>query len=161
QVLPPGLLLFAIVLCLNLVADSYSESLNRRPSHATLVRQSRGRITPRSNESLIPAVTSEIPPLQIRNLTIEVENGLGTKLVEDVSFDVRLQEVVAVVGESGSGKTMTALAVMGMLPEGLGATQGSIEVLGKNIIGMAPAELRQLRSRSVGVVFQDPLSCMD
>lgn len=160
QVLPPGLLLFAIVLCLNLAADSFSESLNKRPSFAGLVRRARGRLAPSSETN---GTHSTAPPLRVSQLSIEVAAGdlAGTTLVEDVSFEVREREVVAIVGESGSGKTMTALATMGMLPESLRTSRGSIEVDGENIVDLEPAALRQLRSRRIGVVFQDPLSCMD
>ncbi len=169
QVLPPGILLFVIVLCLNLAADSFSESLNKRPSYAGLVRRARGRIAPRADDGGAAAetpggVASDPPPtLRVTDLSIAVANGslAGTNLVDGISFEVRECEIVAIVGESGSGKTVTALAAMGMLPEGLRTTHGSIEVGGEDIVDMAPSDLRRLRSRRIGVVFQDPLSCMD
>lgn len=165
QVLPPGLLLFAIVLCLNLAADSFSESLNTRPSYAALVRRAKGRIAPAvaAAEPADGPAAELAPPLRVTDLSIAVETGplAGTNLVDNVSFEVREREIVAIVGESGSGKTMTALAVMGMLPETLRTTHGAIEIDGHNIVDMAPSELRELRSRRIGVVFQDPMSCMD
>lgn len=95
--------------------------------------------------------------LQVENLAIETA---GRVLVSGVSFSVAQGERVGLIGESGSGKSLTALAVMGLLSDGMQVT-GSILLDGHQIIGARDRDLVPLRGRSAAVVFQEPMTALD
>ncbi|QLC20848.1 ABC transporter ATP-binding protein [Parasphingopyxis sp. CP4] len=81
----------------------------------------------------------------------------GTPVVNDVSFTVASGECVALVGASGSGKSQTCLAPFGLSP---GVAQGSAQLDGTELIGAASDDLRRIRGRAVGFVFQQPLTAL-
>ncbi|MFC6011211.1 dipeptide ABC transporter ATP-binding protein [Nocardia lasii] len=87
--------------------------------------------------------------------------GFGDKTVVDrVSFQVRRGEVVALVGESGSGKSLTARAVLGLLPDTARA-RGSIQLTGTQVIGAGESRLRELRGTRAAMVFQEPQTALN
>lgn len=92
--------------------------------------------------------------LDVRDLSIRIG---GRAVVDGLSFRVEDGERVGLIGESGSGKSLTALAVLGLLPDGAEAT-GSILVDGEEVIGRPDADVARLRGRHVGIVFQEPRS---
>ena len=81
------------------------------------------------------------------------------KAVRGMNFDVDAGEVVALVGESGSGKSATAMAIMGLLPE-YAEVSGSIRLNGDELLGLSDNQMSQIRGKSIGVVFQDPMSAL-
>ncbi|WAL65547.1 ABC transporter ATP-binding protein [Amycolatopsis cynarae] len=81
-------------------------------------------------------------------------------LVRDVSFELGEGERVGLIGESGSGKSLTASAIMGLLPEGLRAT-GSIMFHGKHLLGASERELSRLRGNDLAMVFQEPMTALN
>ncbi|MBP2321069.1 ABC-type dipeptide/oligopeptide/nickel transport system ATPase component [Kibdelosporangium banguiense] len=81
-------------------------------------------------------------------------------LVEDVSFEIGRGERVGLIGESGSGKSLTALAVMGLLPEDLKAW-GSAKLNGRELIGAKEREMSRLRGRDMTMVFQEPMTALN
>jgi len=89
-----------------------------------------------------------------------VASSDGTPLVDGLSFSLPRGGSVGLVGESGSGKSLTALAIIGLLPAGLAAS-GRVNVVGKNVVGMTKAELRTMRGSEVGMVFQDPFTALN
>ena len=100
--------------------------------------------------------------LEVRNLSVEVPGAAGkVRLVEDVSFSVRRGEVFGLVGESGSGKSLTMLAVMGLLPVPVRLGGGSIVLQGREIAAARFAEMRQLRGKTVSMIFQDPMTSLN
>ncbi|MBO0905014.1 ABC transporter ATP-binding protein [Jiella sonneratiae] len=106
--------------------------------------------------------TADAPLLRVEGLTVSLPAGMDRDFaVEDVSFDLAAGEILCIVGESGSGKSVTANAIMGLLPEALTITGGRILLRGKDLLGMAAAELRDIRGRIVSIVFQDPLSALN
>ncbi|MGH3487978.1 MAG: ABC transporter ATP-binding protein [Actinopolymorphaceae bacterium] len=82
-------------------------------------------------------------------------------VVRGVSFDVRAGETVALVGESGSGKSFTALAIMGLLPEGALVTGGSVRLGGRDLLTLDPRERRASRGAEIAMVYQDPMTSLN
>ncbi|MDR1915655.1 MAG: ABC transporter ATP-binding protein [Synergistaceae bacterium] len=98
-------------------------------------------------------------------IALEVEHLrviLGHRhIIRNVSLTVPGGATVALVGESGSGKTMTTMAVMGLLPEGMYRTGGRIVVDGQDVDELSPEQYRQIRNKKVAVVMQNPMSSFD
>jgi peptide/nickel transport system ATP-binding protein len=102
------------------------------------------------------------PILAVEGLTIGLPaGGDRANAVEDVSLAVRPGEIVCVVGESGSGKSMTAAAVMGLLPKGLPVRAGRILFEGNDLLRLAPEAFRALRGARLGMVFQEPMTALN
>ena len=103
---------------------------------------------------------SDGPLLRISRLHLELRSGRGTvRPLRGVDLDVGHGEVVGLIGESGSGKTLTALSVLGLLPESR-SVEGRILWRGRDLVGAPERALRRIRGADVGVVFQDPLSSL-
>lgn len=81
-------------------------------------------------------------------------------LVEDVSFTISPGERVGLIGASGSGKSLTASAVMGLLPEGL-TSVGSVRFADRELLGASERELSRLRGKDIAMVFQEPMSALN
>ena len=103
-------------------------------------------------------MTDRTPLLEIRDLRIDFAQPRPA--VNDVHLEVAEGEVVALVGESGSGKSMTARAVLGLLPHGA-TTSGSIRLRGKEVLGLPEHELRAVRGRTAAMVFQEPQTALN
>src|SRR5262245_40262864 len=101
--------------------------------------------------------------LEIENLSVEFRMADGViRAVNDVSFDVRRGEVVAVVGESGSGKSITALATLQLVPQPPGRiTAGSVRFDGHDLLQLDEAGIRAFRGRRIGMVFQEPMTSLN
>lgn len=93
----------------------------------------------------------------MHDLAIEID---GRRVVDGVSFDVPDGGRLGIIGESGSGKSLTALAVLGLLPAAATAS-GSIRWDGREILGLPDRELARLRGDEIGVVFQEPQTALD
>ncbi|WP_246222584.1 ABC transporter ATP-binding protein [Phytoactinopolyspora limicola] len=101
--------------------------------------------------------------LQVRNLTTVFDTARGTvAAVTDVSYDVRAGETVGIVGESGSGKSVSAMSMLGLIPQPPGRiVSGEVLVGGREIIGMGRRELRAVRGVDVSMIFQDPMTSLN
>ena len=101
--------------------------------------------------------------LSVRSLTVKLPGGADrANAIEDVSFDVGSDEIVCVVGESGSGKSVTAQAIMGLLPKrDLVPTSGEIILQGENVLDATPARLRALRGTRMSMIFQEPMTALN
>lgn len=86
--------------------------------------------------------------------------GDDRRLVDGVSFGVAAGERVGLIGASGSGKSITASAIMGLLPHGLSAS-GSVALRGRELLGAPERELARLRGKDLGMVFQEPMSALN
>ncbi|MEU4197641.1 ABC transporter ATP-binding protein [Kribbella sp. NPDC026611] len=97
----------------------------------------------------------------VEDLTVTLPTGRGpVDVVKNVSFTVGRDDTLGIVGESGSGKSMTALAVLGLLPRGA-QTSGSVRLDGTELLGRSDRELRPVRGDAISMVFQDPLSSLN
>src|SRR5213592_2314591 len=102
------------------------------------------------------------PLLEVRNLRVEFPTRRGTLLaVDDVSFDIAPGEVLGVVGESGAGKTLTGLAIIGLLEPPGRIAAGEVRLEGRRIDNLPHEQMRRVRGRRIGVVFQDPLTSLN
>ncbi|HJO16243.1 MAG TPA: ABC transporter ATP-binding protein [Phycisphaerales bacterium] len=97
--------------------------------------------------------------LVVDGLTLE-HSGQGA-LVQDMSVTVDAGTITALVGESGSGKTLTALAIMGLLPAGITCTDGKIVVAGTDWLACTPRQRADMRGREAAMVFQEPMTALD
>lgn len=110
----------------------------------------------------MPDQTLASPLLDVRDLTIEFTTGRRTtKVVDRVSFKLAAGERAAMVGESGSGKSVTALAILGLLPLETTLITGSIQLRGRELVGLSDQALRPIRGEDMALVFQDPLSALN
>ena len=99
--------------------------------------------------------------LKIEGLSISPVNALNRKLVSDVSFSIEPGRTTCVVGESGSGKSLTALSVMGLLSQQLIRTHGRVLFQGKDLASLTAAEMRKIRGRQIGMIFQEPMTSLN
>lgn len=98
--------------------------------------------------------------LEVADLRVLLPQRSGMlAAVDGVSFAVAPGEVLGIAGESGSGKTMTALALLGLLPHGA-RVSGSARFDGCELVGLGAAALRRLRGRELAMVFQDPMTSL-
>ena len=102
------------------------------------------------------------PLLQIKNLHTDIEIRSGVvRALSGVDLHVNPGETLGIVGESGSGKTMTALSLMGLLPQGGKVSSGSIILDGQDLTQLPLKDKRKLRGTKVGMIFQDPLTSLN
>jgi len=101
--------------------------------------------------------------LDVQDLTVSLEGTPGAPpVVDQVSLKIRNGETACLVGESGSGKTVTALAVMGLLPKGaLRVTGGKILLDGTNLLELGPQAMREMRAKRISMVFQEPMTALN
>ncbi len=100
--------------------------------------------------------------LDVNGLTVEIlTRGKYYKALDQVSFQLRKGEIVGLVGESGCGKSMTALAVMGLLPEAARVSTGEIQYGGLPLLPLSEAEKCRVRGRDISMVFQEPATALN
>ncbi|OWZ90682.1 dipeptide ABC transporter ATP-binding protein DppD [Sinorhizobium sp. LM21] len=98
------------------------------------------------------------PLLQVEDLTIGFPRA---EPVRNLSFEVGAGETLAIVGESGSGKSLTALALMQLLPRAARVTSGRIVFDDRDLLGLDAREMRQLRGRDIAMIFQEPMTSLN
>ena len=102
------------------------------------------------------------PLVEIKNLSIRFPEGNSTfEAVKGISFSIGKGEIVGVVGESGSGKSMSALALMGLLPKDAEIASGSLCFQGEDLVTMKPEKRRQLCGSKMAMVFQEPMTSLN
>jgi peptide/nickel transport system ATP-binding protein len=93
-------------------------------------------------------------------MTLSVSGLSVNSLVRDISFEIGAGERVGLIGESGSGKSLTALSIMGLLPEELRAS-GSIRLGDRELLGMSEKDMSRLRGDELAMVFQEPMTALN
>ena len=103
------------------------------------------------------------PVLQINDLTVRLPAGADREnAIEDISLSVKPGEILCLVGESGSGKSVTAHAVMGLLPrKQLVAVAGNVLLQGEDLLKASPERLRDLRGVGMAMIFQEPMTALN
>jgi oligopeptide/dipeptide ABC transporter ATP-binding protein len=99
--------------------------------------------------------------LNINNLSVSFKTDKGRiKVVSNLSFDIKKAEVFGLVGESGCGKSLTALSILGILPNNAFA-EGEISFNNKNLLTLRDAEMRNLRGKDISMIFQEPMTSLN
>jgi peptide/nickel transport system ATP-binding protein len=102
------------------------------------------------------------PLLEVRHLRVEFPTRRGTLLaLDDISFDISPGEVLGVVGESGAGKSLTGAAIIGLLEPPGRIAAGEIRLEGQRIDNLPYEQMRAIRGRKIGAIFQDPLTSLN
>ena len=100
--------------------------------------------------------------LQVKNLVVEFPGRRGTlRAIDDISFEIAPGEVLGVVGESGAGKSLTGAAIIGLLEPPGRIASGQILLEGKRIDKLSHEQMRHIRGRKIGAIFQDPLTSLN
>jgi peptide/nickel transport system ATP-binding protein len=99
--------------------------------------------------------------LRIEGLTITPVADPQRRLVNNVSFALATGKTTCVVGESGSGKSLSALSVMGLLPPALHRPSGRILFQGHDLTSYSPAQMREIRGKRIGMIFQEPMTSLN
>lgn len=102
-----------------------------------------------------------MPLLEVRNLGVQLQTQRGpAAAVRGVSFSLERGETLGLIGESGCGKSITAMSLLGLLPE-RSSVCGSIRFDGQEMVGMDDTALRELRGNRIGMIFQEPMTALN
>jgi peptide/nickel transport system ATP-binding protein len=100
--------------------------------------------------------------LSVKNLVVEFPTRRGTlRALDDISFDIAPGEILGVVGESGAGKSLTGASIIGLLEPPGRVAGGSISLEGQRIDNLSHDQMRSIRGRKIGAIFQDPLTSLN
>ena len=100
--------------------------------------------------------------LEVQNLVVEFPGRKGTlRALDNVSFSIAPGEILGVVGESGAGKSLTGAAIIGLLEPPGRIASGQIILNGQRIDNLPPEQMRHIRGRRIGAIFQDPLTSLN
>ena len=102
------------------------------------------------------------PVLSVQNLRVEFTTRRGVlRAIDGISFDIAKGEVLGVVGESGAGKSVTGNAVIGLIDAPGRIAGGEIRLSGRRIDNLPTEEMRKIRGKRIGMIFQDPLTSLN
>ena len=110
---------------------------------------------------LPPAASPAVPLLQVTDLRVGLTTSRGpADALRGISFELSRGETLGLIGESGCGKSMTAMALMGLLPQDA-RVSGSIRLNGQELVGLNDAAMCALRGNRIGMVFQEPMTALN
>ncbi|HEX5779732.1 MAG TPA: oligopeptide/dipeptide ABC transporter ATP-binding protein, partial [Xanthobacteraceae bacterium] len=159
-VLPPGLAIIFAVLIFNFAGDGLRDALaNKQRSSAS---HKRLRAAARAGQAVAATAASPKPDdvVTVERLKVEFpgEDDSVLEILSSVSFSIRRGETLGLVGESGSGKSMTALALLGLIPSPGQVTAGNIRFGGRNLTAIPEAEMNRIRGSEISIIFQDSIA---
>src|SRR6187402_2723588 len=100
--------------------------------------------------------------LQVQNLIVEFPGRRGTlRALDDISFEIAPGEILGVVGESGAGKSLTGASIIGLLEPPGRIASGQVLLEGQRIDNLPYEQMRRIRGRRIGAIFQDPLTSLN
>ena len=107
-------------------------------------------------------MTADTTLLRIADLTVDLATEEGSvRPVDGVSLSMAAGEILGLVGESGCGKTITALAVMRLLPEPGSRVSGTVQLADRDLLALPETEMRRVRGPSISMIFQEPMTSLD
>jgi peptide/nickel transport system permease protein len=171
----PGLAIVITGVALTLFANALRDELEhsarpgrrRRAAAATAAAvTAAAEPAPPVSETIVheePDTSAEAPLLHIEGLAVGYPqpDGSVTRVVDDVSLNIRRGEVHGLIGESGSGKTQTAWSVLGLLPSGGEILEGSIRFAGEDLSKVPAAKMQDIRGGRIAYIPQEPMSNLD
>jgi oligopeptide/dipeptide ABC transporter ATP-binding protein len=152
----PGIAITLTVLAFNVIGDGLRNAFGGQSTERlTWTRRSRSPARP------VPSTVDSATVLSVTGLTVTVPAPDGSvSVVDDVSLDIGTGEVSGLVGESGCGKSMTALALMGLVPPPARLATGSVRLAGRELAGLGERELSGIRGNEISLIFQDPIASL-
>src|SRR5579864_2784753 len=105
--------------------------------------------------------SANTPLIEVADLGVRLNTSRGAaQAIRHVSFSLRRGETLGLVGESGCGKSLTALALLGLLPDSA-VVSGSIQLDGRELVGLADADYCRLRGNRISMIFQEPMTALN
>lgn len=157
--IPPGVAVFLTVIAFNIFGDGLRDAFSREARGG---RVGVGDVEKVDKRSTVTAARNTL--LSLRDLSIRFPRPGTTEditVVRNVDLDIGRGEVLALVGESGSGKSITALSLMGLVPDPGQASSSSITLDDRELVDMDFDELRQIRGKEIGIIFQEPSTALN
>lgn len=169
-IVPPGVAIGLTVLAFGLLGDAVRDASAERWATSPMRRRrfrppaqsspTTGPGTAMSGSNVASARRGDL--LSVRDLDVTFALAAGeARVIQDVSFEVSPGETLGIVGESGSGKTVTALALIGMLPGSARITNGNVMFGGADLAAMSERELRRIRGKEIALISQEPMVSLD
>jgi peptide/nickel transport system permease protein len=158
---PCGVLIGLMALSFALIGDALTDVAGERAARAgsPLSRPKRERIVPAATP---PESRPLAQLLTVSDLSVAFTNGATEMVVvQEVSFDIAVGEILGIVGESGCGKSVTAASISNILPANGRIVAGSVVFDGRELVGASESELRLLRGREISFVPQEPMASLD
>jgi peptide/nickel transport system permease protein len=159
---PPGITIAVTILALGLLGDAVRDTTAETWSAPVRTRRRLAPVTgPQPTEHAAPVHSATLLSVDGLSVAFMAPDGRSTRVVENVSFDIRRGEAVGVVGESGCGKTATSMAILGLL-QGTGHIEsGRVLFDGVDLASLSERELRAIRGKRIGLISQDPAASLD
>ncbi|TQS41132.1 dipeptide/oligopeptide/nickel ABC transporter permease/ATP-binding protein [Cryptosporangium phraense] len=152
MLVPPGTVIALTVLAFGVLGDVVRDATSERRSAAGAGRTRRRASRPAT------AAEPSTALLSVQGLSVAVGGESSLRLLDDVSFDIAAGQVVGLVGESGSGKSMTARALIGLLPTNCLVESGHVVFDGKTL---DEGSFRAVRGREIAMISQEPMAALD
>ncbi len=157
--IPPAVVIAITILCLGLLGDALRDATVHEGGPP---RRRRRRPARPASTGAEPSAGVEEALLTVRELSVGLVDGEDERLiVERASFEVHAGEALGIVGESGCGKSVTALALLRLLPAGLEPLGGSIRWHGRELVELSDRDFSPLRGSALAYVSQEPLASLD
>ncbi len=156
---PPGIAIFITVVAFNVLGDGLRDAFGREARGG---RVGVGDVEPVDATGSTPPDSEAL--LAVRDLAVRFPRPGTTddvQVVRNVDFDIGRGKVMALVGESGSGKSISALSLLGLVPDPGIASASSIKLDGRELVGLGFDELRSVRGQEIGLISQEPSAALN